>query len=67
MAVRYRRPHHRHPRNDPAARLGELFRDAVPVLGIILGFLSSHTSGRTFCIIVTILAIIRLTLGGGIL
>ncbi len=36
------------------------------ILGIILGFLSSHTSGRTFCIIVTILAVIRLMIGGGI-
>lgn len=37
------------------------------IIGIILGFLSSRTSGRTFCIIVTILAVIRLFLGGGIL
>ena len=37
------------------------------ILGIILGFLSSSTSGRTFCIIIMIISIIRLVLGGGIL
>ncbi|MEL7686643.1 hypothetical protein AAG596_04005 [Citromicrobium bathyomarinum] len=37
------------------------------VIGTILGFLSSSTSGRTFCIIVMIISIIRLVLGGGLL
>ncbi|WP_370178788.1 hypothetical protein [Alteriqipengyuania sp.] len=37
------------------------------VIGAILGFLSSSTSGRTFCIIVLIVSVIRLFLGGGIL
>ena len=37
------------------------------VIGTILGLLSSSTSGRTFCIIIMIISIIRLSLGGGLL
>ncbi|MBD58601.1 MAG: hypothetical protein CL808_00560 [Citromicrobium sp.] len=34
------------------------------VIGTILGFLSSSTSGRTFCIILIILAVVRLAITG---
>lgn len=37
------------------------------VIGVIFGALSSKDSGRNFCLIVLIIAAIRLTVGGGIL
>ncbi|MEM7689695.1 MAG: hypothetical protein AAF291_11805 [Pseudomonadota bacterium] len=41
---------------------------ALPLIfiGIILGALSSSDSGRNFCLIVLLVAGVRLTLGGGI-
>lgn len=39
----------------------------VIVIGVILGALSSKDSGRNFCLIVLLIAAVRLTLGGGIL
>lgn len=35
------------------------------VLGIILGALSSKDSGRNFCLVVLLIAAVRLMLGGG--
>ena len=42
---------------------------ALPVIavGVGLGALSSSDSGRNFCLIVLLIAAVRLTLGGGIL
>ena len=37
------------------------------VIGIIVGQLSSSNSGRNFCIVVLIIAAVRLSLGGGII
>lgn len=37
------------------------------VIGIILGALSSHNGGRNFCLIVLLIAAVRLTLGGGLI
>lgn len=37
------------------------------VIGIILGALSSSNGGRNFCLIVGLIAVVRLSLGGGIL
>lgn len=37
------------------------------VVGIILGALSSKTGGRNFCLIVLLIAAVRLSLGGGLL
>ena len=37
------------------------------VIGIIIGLLSSSNSGRNFNLIVLLIAVIRLSLGGGIL
>ena len=37
------------------------------VIGIIIGQLSSSNSGRNFNLIVLLIAVIRLSLGGGIL
>lgn len=36
------------------------------VVGIVIGQLSSSNSGRNFCLIVLLIAVIRLMLGGGI-
>ncbi|MBV7266634.1 hypothetical protein [Erythrobacter ani] len=37
------------------------------VVGIVIGALSSSDSGRNFCLVVLLIAAVRLTLGGGIL
>ncbi len=37
------------------------------VIGVVLGALSSSNSGRNFCLIVGLIAVVRLSLGGGIL
>ena len=37
------------------------------VIGVILGALSSKDGGRNFCLIVLLIAVIRLSLGGGII
>lgn len=41
---------------------------ALPVIavGIVVGALSSKDSGRNFCLIVLLIAAVRLMLGGGI-
>ncbi|MEC7624465.1 MAG: hypothetical protein VYA25_09815 [Pseudomonadota bacterium] len=36
------------------------------VIGVVLGQLSSSDGGRNFCLIVLLIATVRLTLGGGI-
>lgn len=42
---------------------------ALPIIvtGIILGALSSKDGGRNFCLIVLLIAAVRLTLGGGVI
>jgi hypothetical protein len=37
------------------------------VIGIILGALSSKDGGRNFCLIVLLIAAVRLTLGSGVI
>ncbi|MCK0127918.1 hypothetical protein [Erythrobacter sp. F6033] len=37
------------------------------VIGVVLGALSSSDSGRNFCLIVLVIAAIRLSIGGGII
>ncbi len=48
--------------------LGALNWLALPlvVVGVILGALSSKNGGRNFCLIVLLIAALRLTLGGGV-
>jgi hypothetical protein len=36
------------------------------VVGIVLGQLSSSNTGRNFCLVVGLIAVVRLSLGGGI-
>ena len=38
----------------------------VIVLGVILGALSSRDGGRNFCLVVLLVAVVRLMLGGGL-
>lgn len=38
----------------------------IAILGAGLGALSSKTSGRNFCLVVLLIAVVRLSLGGGI-
>ncbi|NVE94246.1 hypothetical protein [Altererythrobacter lutimaris] len=49
--------------------LGALNWLALPliVIGIVVGQLSSSDGGRNFCLIVGLIAVVRLMLGGGIL
>jgi hypothetical protein len=37
------------------------------VIGVVLGQLSSSNGGRNFCLVVLLIAAIRLSLGGGII
>ena len=37
------------------------------VIGVIIGQLSSSNAGRNFCIVVMLIAVVRLSLGGGII
>lgn len=39
----------------------------VIVVGIVLGALSSKDGGRNFCLIIGLIAVVRLTLGGGLI
>lgn len=38
----------------------------IIVVGIVIGALSSKNGGRNFCLVVLLIAAVRLTLGGGI-
>ena len=37
------------------------------VIGVVLGQLSSSNAGSNFCIVVMLIAVVRLSLGGGII
>ena len=39
----------------------------IGVIGLVFGLLSHHTSGRNISILACVLAVLRLTLGGGVL
>ena len=39
----------------------------IVILGVGLGALSRSTQGRNFCLVVLVIAVIRLWLGGGII
>ena len=47
--------------------LGALNWIALPliVIGVVVGALSSSNGGRNFCLIVGLIAVVRLSLGGG--
>ena len=37
------------------------------VVGVVMGQLSRSNSGRNFCLVIGLIAVVRLTLGGGVL
>lgn len=39
----------------------------VIVIGIVLGALSSKDGGRNFCLVIGLIAVVRLMLGGGLI
>jgi hypothetical protein len=39
----------------------------VIVVGIVLGALSSKDGGRNFCLVIGLIAVVRLLLGGGLI
>jgi hypothetical protein len=49
--------------------LGAVNWIALPVIavGIVLGALSSKDGGRNFCLIIGLIAVVRLALGGGLI
>lgn len=53
------------PSTIPFLGWGNWIAMPVIVIGIILGALSSSNGGRNFCLIVFLIAAVRLTLGGG--
>ena len=55
------------PSTIPLLGWGNWFALPIVVVGIGLGALSSSNGGRTFCLIVFAIAVIRLMLGGGII
>ena len=50
----------------PLLGWGNWFVLPIAILGAGLGALSSKNGGRNFCLIVLLIAIVRLSLGGGI-
>lgn len=55
------------PSQIPLLGWGNWLALPVIVVGIVLGALSSKDGGRNFCLVVLLIAGVRLSLGGGIL
>lgn len=55
------------PSSIPLLGWGNWLALPLIVIGVILGALSSRDSGRNFCLIVLLVAAIRLSIGGGII
>ena len=55
------------PSTIPFLGWGNWFVLPIAIVGIALGQLSSSNGGRNFCIVVLVIAVIRLSLGGGII
>jgi hypothetical protein len=55
------------PSTIPLLGWGNWFVLPIAVVGIGVGALSSSNTGRTFCLIVFAIAVVRLMLGGGII
>ncbi|MCP9222777.1 hypothetical protein MKP08_08465 [Erythrobacter sp. LQ02-29] len=54
------------PSSIPLLGWGNWFALPVIAVGVIVGALSSKNGGRNFCLIVGLIAIVRLMIGGGI-
>ena len=55
------------PATIPLLGWANWFALPLVVIGTVLGQLSAKDSGRNFCLIVLLIAVIRLSLGGGII
>jgi len=55
------------PSTIPLLGWGNWLALPIIVLGVIAGALSSSNSGRNFCLVVLLIAAIRLSIGGGII
>ena len=55
------------PSTIPLLGWGNWFALPLIVVGVVVGQMSSKRSGRNFCLIVLLIAVIRLSLGGGII
>lgn len=55
------------PATIPLLGWANWFALPIIVLGIIVGAMSSSNRGRNFCLIVGLIAVIRLSLGGGLI
>ncbi len=50
----------------PLLGMGNWLVGVIALIGVVLGALSSKKGGRNFCLIVLVIAILRLMLGGGL-
>lgn len=55
------------PATIPFLGWGNWFALPLIVIGVILGQMSSSNAGRNFCLVVLVIAALRLILGGGII
>lgn len=55
------------PAQIPLRGWGNWFALPVIVLGIVIGQLSSRNGGRNFCLVLFAIAVVRLSLGGGVI
>ncbi|GAB5351174.1 hypothetical protein [Qipengyuania sp. 483] len=55
------------PSTIPLLGWGNWFALPLIVIGVVIGQLSSSNSGRNFNLIVLLIAVIRLSLGGGLI
>ncbi|ANK11647.1 hypothetical protein [Erythrobacter neustonensis] len=55
------------PSQIPLLGWGNWFALPLIVVGVVLGALSSSNGGRNFCLVVLLIAAVRLTLGGGVI
>ncbi len=54
------------PSQIPLLGWGNWLALPIIVIGIVFGALSSRDGGRNFCLIVLLIAVVRLSLGGGL-
>ena len=55
------------PTTIPLLGWGNWFALPILVIGVVLGQMSSSNSGRNFCLVIGLIAVIRLSLGGGLI
>ena len=55
------------PATIPLLGWGNWFALPILVIGVVLGQMSSSNSGRNFCLVIGLIAVIRLSLGGGLI